>query len=276
MPSTTCITNSGGNSPSPTRPSSHTPTLGKVLVVNYPSPTGPSSHTPTLAVHRFGHIRARHRRGTGALTPNKNVPSPPKLYHLHPWMQVEYQKLYTGIVKGKAKGILGHVGKLIKQVICMIPIFPCSRKKPSSKEPANDEMSIPVPVGPEKTAPNTPPKEEVGSEDRYTPEIANKWAEPVHMNGPQVIPWSTTQFCERIVDHFAPMAAKYQKAKEPALQFLDDCTVFFQVLDLDVFLNVNLSLVYMTKHHGQVAKLETFGKGQVSAGITNEIFQCQM
>ena len=104
--------------------------------------------------------------------------------------------------------------------------MPCSTKKPSSKEPANDEMSIPVPVGPEKTAPNTPPKEEVGSEDRYTPEIANKWAEPVHMNGPQVIPWSTTQFCERIVDHFAPMAVKYQKAKEPALQFLDDCTVF--------------------------------------------------
>ena len=54
----------------------------------------------------------------------------------------------NGIVKGKAKDILGHVGKLIKQVICMIPIFPCSRKKPSSKEPANDEMSIPEPPGP--------------------------------------------------------------------------------------------------------------------------------
>jgi hypothetical protein len=148
--------------------------------------------------------------------PGEAVPSEPPDASRKP-------KTLLGHIKGHAKGLLGHVGKVIKQIICLIPIFPCSTKKNGGKGMV---PKIPTPFGKGETAPDTKEKEQVGSDDRNTPEIGNKWGEPIHANGVQVVMWSTTQFCERVVDHFGPKAVKYQKAKEPAAQFIDDCTIF--------------------------------------------------
>ena len=139
--------------------------------------------------------------------------------------------------KSKAQGKIGAVGSALKAGVCKV--LPCNMMKGAKggkcgkegKEGKGgkggkggtgcDDSQPPPPIDNIVDEPGHSDQGEdtVDAEDRKWPEISNSWAEPVHY-GPQVLPWSTRQFCERVKKLFAESSPPYS-------DFSADCMVAF-------------------------------------------------